>query len=162
MSFQKLPKKSKQLLDEILQSDNPEDMLAKRFEGLSYREDEELRGIIGELCNEGYISVMWADDLPYFITIKNQARTYNERLADYESDNKKRQIIVDRSVRIGDGNSISNSTIASTIQQAQSEPKKSFGDKHPVLTGLFVSIVAGAILMFSFWEKLIAFAEGLF
>ena len=34
MSFKRLPRNSKQLLDEIIAADNPADMLAKRFDGL--------------------------------------------------------------------------------------------------------------------------------
>ena len=69
MSFKKLPKNSKQLLDEILKSDNPVDMLEKRFNGLSSKEDDELRGVIRELQEEGYITVQWADNIPYMVTI---------------------------------------------------------------------------------------------
>ena len=80
MSFKRLPRNSKQLLDEIIAADNPADMLAKRFDGLTNSEDVELRSIIRELREEGFINVRWADNVPYFVTINNSARTYNERL----------------------------------------------------------------------------------
>ena len=40
--------------------------------------------------------------------------------------------------------------------------KKTFFDKHPVICGFLISLVAGIVLLFSFWEKLISFLEGLF
>lgn len=54
MSFKRLPQNSKQLLDEIIAADNPADMLAKRFDGLTNSEDAELRSIIRELREEGF------------------------------------------------------------------------------------------------------------
>lgn len=57
MSFKRLPQNSKQLLDEIIAADNPADMLAKRFDGLTNSEDAELRSIIRELREEGFINV---------------------------------------------------------------------------------------------------------
>ena len=40
----------------------------------------------GNCVNRGYIKVFWADNLPYEVTINNSARTYNERLAEYEAE----------------------------------------------------------------------------
>lgn len=89
MEFQKLTSASKQLLDQIVQADNPADMLCRKFEGITYKEEDALRATIGELCQLGYINVLWADDLPYYVTINNSARTYNERLAEYEEEKAK-------------------------------------------------------------------------
>ena len=86
MDLKKLPLNAKKLLDEILQAEHPSEMLCNKFKGLSYREDEELRGIIRELREEGYINVKWADNLPYWVSINNSARTYNERLEEYEME----------------------------------------------------------------------------
>lgn len=86
MEFRKLPSNSKQLLDDLLQAENPSDLLCGRFKNLAGQSREELRGIIRELREEGYIKVFWADNLPYEVTINNSARTYNERLAEYEAE----------------------------------------------------------------------------
>ena len=158
MSFKRLPRNSKQLLDEIIAADNPADMLAKRFDGLTNSEDVELRSIIRELREEGFINVRWADNVPYFVTINNSARTYNERLQEYESE-ERACVTIDQSVKIGNGNKICDSTIASLVQEAAS-PKKTFWEKHPILTGVIGAVIAGAILMFSFWGKIVAFIEG--
>ena len=90
MSFKQLPQNSKHLLDEIIVADNPADMLAKRFDGLTNSEDVELRSIIHELCEEGFIKVQWSSNVPYIVTINNSARTYNERLQEYESEKSQR------------------------------------------------------------------------
>ena len=160
MRFKKLPKNAKRLLDEIIAADNPADMLAKRFDGLTNSEDTELRSIIRELREDGFINVRWADNVPYSVTINNSARTYKERLQEYESG-KRACVNIDQSVRIGDGNKICDSTIASVVQEAASS-KKTFWEKHPILTGVIGAVIAGAILMFSFWEKIVAFIEGVF
>ncbi|MGM9549028.1 MAG: hypothetical protein ACI3V5_04205 [Faecousia sp.] len=86
MEFRKLPSNSKKLLDEILQAEHPSDMLCQKLENISPKEDEVLRGMIRELRQEGYIDVLWADDMPYYVTIHNSARTYNEQLEEYEAE----------------------------------------------------------------------------
>lgn len=84
MGFIKLPANSEKLLLELTQTDNPVQMLSARFEGVSQREDDELRSILKELREGGYINVQWADDIPYFVTLNNSARVYAEQLAEYE------------------------------------------------------------------------------
>lgn len=160
MSFKRLSRNSKQLLDEIMAADNPADMLAKRFDGLTNSEDAELRSIIRELREEGFINVQWADNVPYFVTINNSARTYNERLQEYESE-KRASVTIDQSVKIGNGNTICDSTIASLVQEAVSS-KKTFWEKHPLLLGVIGAVIAGVTLTFSFWGKIVAFIEGVF
>ena len=83
--FNKLLTNSKKLLDEILQSENPEMMLCERFEKCSPKEDDNLRSLLRELIDEGYINIpYWADDMPGAVSINNSARTYDERLREYE------------------------------------------------------------------------------
>ena len=84
MDFIKLPANSEKLLLELLQADNPVQMLGVRFEQASQRDDDELRGMLRELRERGYINVQWADNVPYYLTLNNSARTYKEQLAEYE------------------------------------------------------------------------------
>lgn len=84
MDFIKLPANSEKLLLELIQADNPVQMLGVRFEQASQREDDELRGILRELRERGYINVQWADNVPYYLTLNNSARIYEEQLAGYE------------------------------------------------------------------------------
>lgn len=88
MAFHKLPSNSKQLLDDLLQAENPSEMLCRRYDSLCDKAQDELHGVIRELCEEGYIDVFWADNLPCEVAILNPARTYHERLAEYEAEKK--------------------------------------------------------------------------
>lgn len=85
MDFIKLPENSEKLLLELIQADNPVQMLGVRFEQASQRDDDELRGMLRELRERGYINVQWADNVPYYLTLTNSARTYREQLAEYEA-----------------------------------------------------------------------------
>lgn len=85
MDFKKLPSNSEKLLREIVCADNPVQVLCARFENASRKEDTELRGIIRELRQEGYIDVMWADNVPYFVTINNSARVYEAQLTKFKA-----------------------------------------------------------------------------
>lgn len=83
MKFKKLPSNSENLLHELVGADSPAQILCSLFEKASPKEDDELRGIIRELRQEGYIDVKWADNVPYFVTLNNSARAYEEQLAEY-------------------------------------------------------------------------------
>ena len=66
------------------------------------------------------------------------------------------------SINIGDNNKIKNSVIAENCSDKVITEKKSFFQKHPIICGVFIAIIAGFILTFSFWEKIRLFFEGLF
>lgn len=85
MDFIKLPENSEKLLLELIQADNPVQMLGVRFEQASRQEDDELCGILRALRERGYINVQWADNVPYYLTLNNSARTYKEQLASYRA-----------------------------------------------------------------------------
>lgn len=87
MAFYKLPSNSRKLLNEIVIAKNPATMLKERLMGITQVEGDELRGIIRELKELGYIDIRWADNLPYCVTVNNSARTYEEQLKEYEKDN---------------------------------------------------------------------------
>lgn len=82
MYFKKLPSNSENLLHEIIYADNPVQVLCTRFEKASQKEDDELRGIIRQLCQEGYIDVKWADNVPHspLSSIMRQGYTKNNSL----------------------------------------------------------------------------------
>lgn len=88
--FHKLPSNSEKILDKIVSSDNPTEMLANYFheyeEQRQYTREDELRGILGELEELHYIKVMWGDNVPYHIEIFNSARTYHEQLEEYNRE----------------------------------------------------------------------------
>lgn len=160
MKFCKLPSNAEKILDEILASDNPSEMLCAKFKGISPKEDEELRSILKQLREEGYINVRWADNIPYYITVNNAARSYKEYVSEY----KERPTVynINQSITIGDGNTFKGATIASEIVNKPDIEKKTFYDKHPVICGFLISLIAGFVLLFSFWEPIIKFIEGVF
>lgn len=163
MGFCKLPANAEALLHEILQADNPVDMLCEKFKGISHKEDELLRGILRQLREEGYINIKWASNVPYQVIINNSARVYDEQLAEYETSKLAQQptYYVNQSINIGDGNKIKGSTIANKVVNT-SENKKTFYEKHPVVCGFLVSLIAGVVALFSFWSEIVKFIEGVF
>ena len=65
-------------------------------------------------------------------------------------------------IKIGNKNKISKSTIAESVSGNIEPSKKSWYEKHPVIGGIIISLVAGLILLFSFWEKIVQLIEGVF
>jgi len=67
------------------------------------------------------------------------------------------------SIKIGDKNKISNSSIGHQYNSIRDmEKKKSFAERHPVIVSLLVSLITGFILLFSFWKGVINWLEKLF
>ncbi|GIO57984.1 hypothetical protein [Paenibacillus cineris] len=69
-------------------------------------------------------------------------------------------------VKIGNNNKIKNSSIGNHYESngkpSNSENRKSFAEKHPILIGVIISMVTGFVLLFSFWDHLVDWIEGLF
>lgn len=84
--FEKLPSNTKKLLDDILQSDNPSKFLREYYEEAKEKEKDIRREIIHELIEKRFIDVKWADNAPYYVTIHNSARTFEEQLNEYECE----------------------------------------------------------------------------
>ena len=64
------------------------------------------------------------------------------------------------SINIGDDNKIKNSKIVHNYNLTP--PQKNIFTKHPFITGVIISMVAGFIMLFSFWEKAMSWIENLF
>ena len=100
MEFKKLPSNSKRLLDELVHSENPVELLHLRLEKASPQESEKLYAILRELTNYGYITAMqWADNMPYRLVLSNSARTYDEMLVEYERGNSQKNESLNRLLR---------------------------------------------------------------
>ena len=67
------------------------------------------------------------------------------------------------SINIGDNNKIKNTNITEKLE-VNDKPliKKSFFEKHPVICSFLISLAAGIVLLFSFWDKIISLIEGAF
>lgn len=161
MSFRNLPSNSEQLLKGLLDSSNPTEYLADKFKNISDSEDDELRGIIRELKEEGYLDILWADDLPYHVTLNNSARTYFDRASEQNRIEKSEITYIDQSIHIGDNNRISDTNFHSTVNR-KDDNNASFAYRHPIIIGLIISFLVGFSLLFSFWDKIIKWIEGLF
>lgn len=159
MVFQKLPSNSRILLGEIVSADDPTTLLCEKFDNASLQQNRELRGILRELEERDYLKIQWADNKPYRITINNSARTYEEQLDEYKM---KQQASGLQSITIGENNKIKNSTIAGTINTSDTPTSKRFYERHPVVCSVLISLSVGIVLLFSFWDRIIAFIEGLF
>ncbi len=75
--FTKLPSNSEKLLNELVQANNPTELLCEKVKAVTGKDEEELMGIIRELRQESYIDVKWADDLPY---IEFTEKLFHERV----------------------------------------------------------------------------------
>ena len=71
MNFQKLPSNAQSLLKEIVSSDNPVELLCDKFSKATPREAEELRGILRELKEKKYVTIQWASNKPYHVSVNN-------------------------------------------------------------------------------------------
>lgn len=142
--FKKLPNNSKQLLKEILEAADPAQMLADKFENCNEKEDEELRSIMRELSDYGLIETEWADNVPYYITINNSARTYFEREKEHEENLRKSS---GTTVNIGTftatgsnvilGDAINSSlTVDNSIQRIEKRIEDDGGEDKETLKGL--------------------------
>lgn len=164
MEFNKLPDNSYNLLIELVDSDNPSQLLSERFENASSSEKHILRGILKELTQNGYISVNWADNKPYFVTINNLARTYEERLQEYEKSMRNQSVTINsNNISIGSNNKIKNlnASVNGFNSNNDDNKRKTFYENHPVICAFLISLAAGLVLLFPFWSKIIDFFEGL-
>lgn len=64
MMFQKAPSNSQKLLDEIISSENSVSLLRDKLKKASPQQDRELRGILRELQESGYLTIFWANNEP--------------------------------------------------------------------------------------------------
>lgn len=75
------PKNAADLLVQLLEQENPVKYMQYLFEGLDSKTDNRLRAMMRALREEGYISTVWASDIPYSIVFNEKAYTFNEREA---------------------------------------------------------------------------------
>lgn len=159
MMFEELPLNSRVLLGEIISAENPVSLLCDKFKMASPQQDQELRGMLLELKERGYLKIQWADNKPYYVKVNNSAKKYEEQLAEYEAKNR---ISVTQNITIGNNNKIKNSTITGMKDTDRTNEKKGFYEKHPVLCSFLISLVAGIVLLFSFWDQIIFYIEKIF
>jgi hypothetical protein len=69
VNFINISEEATSLLVEILEHEKESNYWPERFKGMERREDTILRGCFGELKDNKLINVVWADNLPYQISI---------------------------------------------------------------------------------------------
>ena len=157
-----LTKDAKSLLSELIAADNPTRYLCERFAGLSSSDDDKLRRLIRELIEKGFINIpLWADNLPYHVSINSAAYDLNEEQS-VQGQASSVTIIHDNSIKIGDNNIIRKSHIGKMEAEKATANKQPFHQRHPWITAIVASLIAGFILLFSFWGRIIAFFDGVF
>lgn len=138
------------LLTELRTAKNPNICLSEKYQSFTNAEKRTLNEAIRELERSGYLSVLWADNIAYYISLK--------KVDNVEADtNQSESILI-----IGNNNKITNSNIGTGNSISYEKDEKRFWEKHPFALALITAIIAAFIMMFSFWEKIVAFLEGLF
>ena len=155
MHFEKISNDSRLVLSELNACTNPTQLLCQKFESCTSKERNALKNILEELSEKKYIKIKWADNMPYHVIITNSGRLYEEQLFEYENELSKLNSVT---INVGDNNKFKNSPIS--INNSGKMPNvKRFFDKHPWVSGILISLFAGIICMFSFWEKITHFIE---
>lgn len=139
------------LLNELKNAKDPNLYITDKYQSCTKQEKNSLNKTLGELERLGYLSVLWADNIAYFIAFKNGI-----------NDNVNNMNCAENVLIIGDNNKINNSNIGVNNSLVGEQEKKRFWEKHPLALALIATIIATFIMMFSFWDILVAFIEGLF
>lgn len=142
---------AKELLSELRTVQDPNAWLTRKYQSCTKQEKNSLNEAIGELESLGYLTVFWADDIAYHINIKKDDKV------DSVSKRSSENILI-----IGNNNKIRNSNIGVNNSIVGEQEEKRFWEKHPFALALITAIIAAFIMMFSFWDKIVAFIEGLF
>ncbi|MBQ6272117.1 MAG: hypothetical protein IJK65_10425 [Clostridiales bacterium] len=146
---------AKELLSELKSAVDPNECLKEKYASFTEEEQKKLTETVGELERMGFLSVFWADDMAYHIKL------VNERIEPQVKGSNEKQAST-KVIIVGNNNSIHNSNIGINNSVSERQEKKSFWEKHPFALALITAILAGGVLMFSFWGKIVEFIEGLF
>ena len=73
------PKNAMDLLEQLLEQENPVEYMQYLFEDLDFKTDKRLRAMMRALREEGYIITAWASDVPYLIEFNEKAYAFNGR-----------------------------------------------------------------------------------
>lgn len=72
------PKNSMDLLQQLLDQDNPVEYMRYLFKDLDQKLDSRLRAMMRDLRENDYIITSWADNVPYSIEFNEKAYRFNE------------------------------------------------------------------------------------
>lgn len=66
------------------------------------------------------------------------------------------------SIRIGNNNKIKKSVIAENSKVSEKKENKKWYEKHPIFIAVAAAVIAGIVLKFSMWDRMIEMIEHLF
>lgn len=66
------------------------------------------------------------------------------------------------SIKIGNNNRIKKSVIAENSKVPEKKENKKWYEKHPIFIAVVAAVIAGIVLKFSMWDKMIEMIEHLF
>ena len=66
------------------------------------------------------------------------------------------------SIRIGNNNRIKKSVIAENSKVPEKKENKKWYEKHPIFIAVVAAVIAGIVLKFSMWDKMIEMIECVF
>lgn len=66
------------------------------------------------------------------------------------------------SINIGNDNRIKKSVIAENSKISEKKENKKWYEKHPIFIAVVAAVIAGVILKFSMWDKMIQVIEYIF
>lgn len=98
------------------------------------------------------------------IKMKTDSHTCIDNSSKQKKIEKAEVTYIDNSIHIGNNNQIRDTDINGT-KTSINEEKTTFANKHPIITGLIVSGIAGLVVgflfLFSFWKDIVIWIEGL-
>lgn len=65
------------------------------------------------------------------------------------------------SIKIGNNNKINNSVISENLTVQNAPEKSNWMQRHPVISALIATVLAGIILLLKFWKPIISFLDNL-
>lgn len=141
--MKKISKDAKKILIELVNMDSQSERM-HTIQNYYRINDAKSIQLIKELIDAKCILVeMWADGIPYFCELTNTAYDYCSNI----------EFIVDNSISIGNNNNLTKAKIVSAVGNNE---KTTWFERHKIITGIIIAVVAGAILMLPFWEKLMS------
>ena len=78
------------LLRELVETDNPSQLVIDRSKGCGKKEKAILFGSLKELSNDGYINVLWGDNIPYSIMINDAGIMLIQQIDDTELEENRK------------------------------------------------------------------------
>ncbi len=164
MDYINLSDKAYRFLVALLKSEDPSDFTRKQFDNASGPYYQDLIIMIQELVKNDFITVNWYDNIPYYVQINRSAKMFVSDKNEKPKEEQRGVNTYNNTIVIGNNNNIHNSSVSigKNYSSAADKTKESFYQRHPIICGFLISLIAGLVLLFSFWSYIIKFIEEFF